>query len=139
VADEFYREFEHTGDIGIEVEAPTRALLFARALTAVARIMVEPDAVNVREHRTLEVRADDDTDLMHDLLASAINLLLADGFIWRDAEVEEREGGLLATLSGEQYDPGRHALRTELKAVTYHQLSVVEEGPRWRARVIFDV
>ena len=39
----------------------------------------------------------------------------------------------------ETYDPGRHPLRTELKAVTYHQLEAVRDGDGWRGRVIFDV
>lgn len=137
--DGLYREFEHTGDIGIEVEAATRAELFARAVTAVARIMVEPGALNSTERRTIEVRADGDADLLHDLLAAALNLFLADGFIWSDAEVAEHDGALSATLAGEPYDAKRHELRTELKAVTYHELRVVNEDGRWHARVIFDV
>ena len=137
--DDLYREFEHTGDIGIEVEAATRADLFARAVTAVARIMVDPAGVRPLERRTAEVAGSDDTELLHDLLAAALNLFLADGFIWRDAEVAEHDGALTATLAGEPYDAKRHELRTELKAVTYHQLRVVNEGGRWHARVIFDV
>jgi SHS2 domain-containing protein len=39
----------------------------------------------------------------------------------------------------EPYDAARHPLRTELKAVTWHQLSASESGGRWKARVIFDV
>ena len=39
----------------------------------------------------------------------------------------------------EPYDPERHPLRTELKAVTYHQLEVARDGDEWTGRVIFDV
>ncbi len=135
-----YREFEHTGDLGIEVEAPTRATLFTRAATALARIMVEPEGVNTIEERTLEVAADSDDDLMHDLLADALNLFLADGFIWRDVSIVERgPTTLIATFAGEPYDPHRHRLLTEIKAVTYHELKVERIGANWRARIVFDV
>ena len=32
---------------------------------------------------------------------------------------------LAATVSGEPYDPDRHTIYTEIKAITYHQLLVV--------------
>lgn len=44
-----------------------------------------------------------------------------------------------ARLIGEKLDYDRHEFETEIKAVTYHQLSVTCENGRWRARVIFDV
>jgi SHS2 domain-containing protein len=39
----------------------------------------------------------------------------------------------------EPYEAARHPLRTELKAVTWHQLRVTRENDAWTARVIFDV
>jgi protein archease len=134
-----YREFEHTGDLGIEVEASTRALLFARAAMALARIMVEPDAVRSTDRRTIEVSADTDDDLMHDLLAAALNLFLADGFIWHDVSVIKRGQTLVASFSGEPFDSHRHRLITEIKAVTYHQLKVERAAGKWRARIVFDI
>ncbi len=137
--EELFREFEHTGDIGIELSAASRIALFAHAVTALARLMVEPDAIRASERREIVVNADGDDDLMHDLLAAALNVFLADGFIWRDAEVDERDHQLAARLLGEQFDGKRHRLLTEIKAVTYHQLAVEHAGDRWRARIIFDV
>jgi SHS2 domain-containing protein len=140
VADDLYREFEHTGDMGIEVEGATRGELFARALAAMGRIMVEPDGVRAAERKRIEVRGDDDVERMHDLLAEALNAFLADGFIWRDATVAEApDGALIAELAGEPYMPRRHQLVTEVKAVTYHALSVGRADGRWRARIVFDV
>ena len=137
--DEFFREFEHTGDIGIEVVAPSRAELFARPVIAMGRIMVTPDAIEPREHRALEIAAASDDDLMHDALSAALSLFLGDGFIWRDTSAEERGGGLLVKLTGEPFDRNRHQLLTELKAVTYHQLKVAGSDGIWTARIIFDV
>jgi protein archease len=135
-----FREFDHTGDLGIEVRASTRAQLFGRAVTALARLMVERGGVAPVERREIEVRGGGDADLMHDLLAAALNLFLADEFIWCDTMVGERDGGLVATLAGEPFDPQRHRLITEIKAVTYHQLTVEHApGGDWRAIVIFDI
>ena len=98
-----YRELEHTGDIGIEINAG------------------------------------DDIELMHDLLTELLQLFAADGFIWRDATLQQRDGGLRVVVKGETFDPRRHSSRGEIKGVTYHQMSVEDLGNEWRARIIFDV
>jgi len=134
-----YRELEHTGDLGIEVAAPTRSELFRRAALALAALLVEPSNVECAEPRTVEISAGDDIDLMHDLLTELLQLFAADGFIWRDAAVEAGGRTLHVILQGESFDPSRHTSRDEIKAVTYHQLTVENVSNEWRARIIFDV
>ena len=47
---------------------------------------------------------------------------------------------LVATVRGEPIDPKRHALRADVKAVTYHQFEVVQtETGGWKARVVVDI
>ncbi|MFZ0890552.1 MAG: archease [Candidatus Binataceae bacterium] len=137
--DDFFREFEHTGDAGIEVEGSSRTELFAHAIVAMARIMVDREGIRALERREIEARADNDGDRMHDLLAAALNAFLIDGFIWCDATVAERDGTLVATLTGERFDSHRHQFLTELKAVTYHRLAVEQLPGRWLATIVFDV
>ncbi len=136
---ELFREFEHTGDLGIELEAATREELFARALLALARLMVEPQGIRPRAEHRIELPPGSDADLMHDLLSAALTLFLADGVIWSEASVSHHDGNLIATLRGEPFDARRHTLVRELKAVTYHRLLVERAADRWRARIIFDV
>ncbi|HUA33871.1 MAG TPA: archease [Candidatus Binataceae bacterium] len=137
--DDLFREFEHTGDLGIELDAPTRQELFARALIALSHLMVEQNEVRVRAERSFIVAITDDAEMLHDTLSRALTIFLADGFIWNDAAVIDNNGELTVTLKGESFDPKRHQLVTELKAVTYHQLAVEHQGDRWRARIVFDV
>jgi SHS2 domain-containing protein len=134
-----YRELEHTGDLGIEITAPVRSELFRRATLALAALLVDPSNVASSEPRTIEITASDDIELMHDLLTELLQLFAADGFIWRDAIVEERDGGLHVVVQGESFDPKRHSPHSEIKAVTYHQMTVERVANEWRARIIFDV
>ncbi len=136
---DLFREFEHTGDIGIEVEAPDRTGLFARAALALGRLMVAPDGIAPNESRTVETSAGNDDDLMHDVLSAVLNVFLADGFIWCETHAAEIPGGIALTLRGERFDPQRHQFLTEIKAVTYHELKVERTDAGWRARIIFDV
>jgi len=139
MADRFqYRELEHTGDLAIEVTAPSRAELFAGALVAMARLMVAGDGIEPRARREIAITADTDVDRLHDLLADALNLFLIDGFIWSAADVSEPNSSVTATLTGEKFDSKRHELIEEIKAVTYHCLAVEQTGDAWRATIIFD-
>jgi SHS2 domain-containing protein len=137
---EFFREIEHTGDAGVEIEAASRAELFARAALAMARLMVDEEGIEIAEYREVEARGADDADKMHDLLTAALNLFLIDGFIWREASAVDRGDLVVLRLGGERYDRRRHKLLGEIKAVTYHQLSVTRSTDGlWRARIIFDI
>jgi SHS2 domain-containing protein len=135
----WFREFEHTGDVGIELNAPTRCELFRRACIGLASLLVDKAGVEAVAQRKVEVSAATDADLMHDLLTELLCLFTVEGFIWRDASVKEADRSLQVTLNGERFDPNRHSFRGEIKAVTYHQLIVASSANGWRARVIFDV
>jgi SHS2 domain-containing protein len=136
---QLYREVEHTGDFGIEVTAPTRPELFRRSALALGTLLVEQSSVDSGSCRAFEISASDDVDLMHDLLTELLQLFAADGFIWREATVEEQGRTLYVALKGESFDASRHRPLTEIKAVTYHQMVVEKAAGQWRTRIIFDI
>lgn len=134
-----FHEFEHTGDIGIEVKAPTRIELFQRTALALASLLVEDGRIAPAKQREVMVRAKTDTDLMHDMLSALLCLFALEGFIWCDASVSEVPNGLRVTVRGEDFDAYRHALRGEIKAVRYHELAITSSPEGWNARVILNV
>jgi SHS2 domain-containing protein len=134
-----FREFEHTADLGIEIVAPTRIELYRRAALVMASLLVEIQNVKLAEARTLEITSPSDADLMHDLLSELLQLFAADGFIWREVTVAGEGRTLSLRLWGETFDPLRHPPRGEIKAVTYHQLTVENTMNEWHSRIIFDI
>lgn len=140
MAEPFFREIEHTADLGIEVEADSPAELFSCAGRALFSLMVNTQQVQMREERRLSIQADGWEDLFHDWLARLLREFLQDGFIAATVTIEEIDSTHLhACLTGEKLDYDRHEFETEIKAVTYHQLAVTCDHECWRARVIFDV
>ncbi|RMI19918.1 MAG: hypothetical protein D6681_02630, partial [Calditrichaeota bacterium] len=51
----------------------------------------------------------------------------------------ENRWELTAEVSGETLDPERHYIYFDIKAITYHQLSIQEENGCYRTRIIFDI
>ena len=46
---------------------------------------------------------------------------------------------LEADVSGEIFDPARHTIFTEIKAVTFHDLQLERDESGWKAQIIFDL
>jgi SHS2 domain-containing protein len=140
MAEPFFREIEHTADLGIEVEAETPADLFRCAGLALFSLMVNVENVQPQEERSVAVQAEGWEELFHDWLSRLLREFLQDGFIAVKVKIEDIDPTHInAHLTGEKLDYDRHEFETEIKAVTYHQLAVSQEHERWRARVIFDV
>jgi len=140
MAEPFFREIEHTADVGIAVEADTAADLFCCAGRALFSLMVNVERVQPHEERFVSIQAENWEELFHDWLSHLLREFLQDGFIAAKMTIEAiDETRLSARVAGEKLDYDRHEFETEIKAVTYHQLTVTKEYGRWRARVIFDV
>jgi len=134
------REIAHTADVGFEVEAPTMAALFERAALGLSAAIAELDGVRARERRPVEVRAEERTALLHDFLHAILLLAQVDGFLISAVEVQQvDERSVRAVVLGEPMDPGRHCLHGEVKAVTWHGLTVAPADAGWQARVLLDV
>jgi len=136
----FAREVEHTADLGLEIEAPTLALLFERAGLAMLGLVADLERVEPRTRRALRVEGEGREELLRDWLQTLVVALGVDGFLACELDVQELSDHAVGGVArGEPFDPSRHELRTEIKGATYHQLAVRETATGWWARVIFDV
>ena len=138
-----YHPLEHTADLGIEATAATLEELFAECLRAQTDSLTRLDRVEEKESRELKLASPELPDLLVDFLSESIYLYETEGLVLASASlvVAETEDGwsLSGRVSGERFELSRHGLKTLLKAVTYHQLSVRRDRNGWIARVIFDI
>jgi SHS2 domain-containing protein len=97
---------------------------------------------SVARSETREVRITGDG--LEELLVAWLNELLYvysvekmvfSGF----SEADLGENTFSALVAGERFDPVRHSADMEIKAATYHDLSVRRDRGGWKARIIFDV
>ena len=135
-----YEHFEHTADLGLRVRAPDANALFAEAATALFAAIV--DGIDtVRPDRAVEVHVEGaELDyLLFDWLRELLYRFDADHLVFSQFDVSVGDAGLAATAWGEPLDPARHVLSHEVKAITYHELRVEQEGSDWLAEVIVDI
>ncbi len=131
--------FEHPADVGLAARADDLAGLFEALGEGLAR-QICPGGVRADKSIPVRVEADDLESLAVEFLAGLVRLFELERFLVGSVHVVKiADGQVVAAAAGEAYDPARHQLGAEIKAVTYHQVRVAREDGGWTARVILDV
>lgn len=135
-----FETFDHTADLGLRITAPDLNALFAEAGKGLFSLIVE-DLATIREISESEfhISGTDREYLLFDWLRELLFRFDGEQQLFRRFEVEVHPDGLSAKGWGEQLEPSRHLLSHEVKAITYHGLSVQQLGGEWVAEVIVDI
>ncbi|NUN49320.1 MAG: archease [Candidatus Brocadiae bacterium] len=132
--------FDHTGDIGVDLSAPTASGLFSLAGLALFEAIADTSGVRPMVVRKLQIAADSQEELLNRFLSALLVIFDDERLLLPHVAIHEMDGrSLRATAAGERFDPELHEGRTELKAVTWHALHVSRQNGLWTARVVFDV
>jgi SHS2 domain-containing protein len=132
--------FDHTADLGLRIHAPDLNALFADGGQALLSVIVsDSNTVEPRDRLTVRVAGTDLEYLFVDWLDELLFLFESKRFLASEFETQLDDTGISATVRGEPCDPARHALAHEVKAVTYHGLTVEQSADGWRAEVILDI
>jgi len=135
-----YNLIDHTADFGIHVYGSDSKELFANAAWAVFDLITEMDQLTGLDSCDIEVSGDDWPDLMVNWLREVLYLWNGKELLVKKARILSlSETELTATLECDPFNPDRHVIKTEIKAVTYHQIQVNSSPSGWESRIIFDV
>jgi SHS2 domain-containing protein len=135
-----YQIIDHTADLGIIVRGPDVKGLFINAALAMTDLMVKGHFGGKRTLKEISVTAEDLSDLIVRWLGEILYLFAAEKLAVDTVAINALSPTQLeATIAMASFAPGRHRVLREIKAVTYHQISVGRANDEWEARVIFDV
>lgn len=135
-----YSSFEHTADVGLDVSAESREALFSEAARGLLSILVDnPESVRPAQEVTLSVSGTELDYLLFDWLAELLFRFETGRLLCCEFDVRFHDAGITVLARGETFQADRHRLAHEVKAITYHQLSVQETAEGWQARFIVDI
>lgn len=139
-----FETFEHTADVGLRVHADSLNELFAEAAVGFTSLIVsDVDAIELSMQRSLELQSTDREYLYFDWLSELLYLFESTAWLTVKADVEITDNSLKAVLHGGTFDEQRGRPSYEVKAITYHGLSVTSkrdgDKERWTAEVIVDI
>jgi SHS2 domain-containing protein len=131
---------DHTADAGILLQAPDLKELFARAAWGMFSLITDVNAIRLADVDRIRVEASDRPALMVKWLSEVNYRHVTDYRLFGKFDILEiNEERLLAEVRGERFDPARHKIFTEIKAVTFHGLRLERANDAWKAQIIFDL
>jgi SHS2 domain-containing protein len=135
-----FRILEHPSDLGIEATGSTVGEAFEQAALGLMAVIAEPETIEAVDERIVELDAQDTESLLVRWLSDILYLYDGEDYLVKEAKIDSISAtDLRAHVLGEKYQPKKHMLKLDVKAVTYHQLSIDTKDGRTTVRVFLDI
>ena len=137
-------ENEATADVAIEAFNIDLSEVFRDSGAALIKTMIEnPEAICLRIGRNVFLNNNQLDLLLYNFLEQLIYYKDTEQLLLLTIQLTTRQTGsewnLVASLAGEKIDDSRHQQRVDVKAVTFHQLSLKKENDVWKAHFVLDI
>lgn len=132
-----YKLIDHTADIGIKVNAKTLEDLFIDSAKGMFEIIGHSNT-GVDQKVEITLKSDVLEDLLHDWLSELLYIYETDNIAFSKFKFRSfNETFLKVTAHGEAVEPEN--AKTEIKAVTYHNLKIKKSKSGYSVEIIFDI
>jgi len=137
--DEGWKLLDHTADIRMEVRGSSLEELFLNASRGLTSLLTPESRDLPDTELELSLEADDIEELLVEWLRELLFRHQTRGFILVSADIKELSNTKLkAKLAGRKRGPGEEP-EIEVKAVTYHGLSVRKNHTGYVVTIVFDI
>ena len=126
-----YKLLDHATDAFIEVTASDLEEAFLTAANAVIETTLDREKVEEKEEMVIKVRGKELCYLLFDWLEAVIYQLITEGFAIKRIELDLKKNDvyeITAITHGEPIDLKKHNFKVEIKAPTFHEMSISEDG-----------
>jgi len=128
---------EHEADMGLEIYGSNLAELFMHAGAALFSLITDPETIAARFTRQITMENEEGALVV--FLNELLYLWDTERFIPGTFSVLEKAGRLNIVMTGEAFDPGKHPVYKEIKAVTYHKFAIKQENNLLKATIFLDI
>ncbi len=137
-----YQFFDVTADVGYKAYGHTLAEAFENAALAMFEVITDTDSIGNGIKRKIKVESEDEYALLYDWLSEFLFIMDSEFLVFSSFNVRiDRKGEgyvLHGTAWGEEFNPKRHEIRNEVKAVTYHRMDI-KKNEFYSVQVILDI
>jgi len=134
-----YEVIDHTADIGITAYGSDLNSLFSNAAVGMLSLMIETDTLLHDIAREISLAAEDSETLLVEWLNELLYIIYTEHQVLYKFDIVVDKGRLTAKCAGQRLEPESHRFIREIKAATYHDLEIVNQGGEYSARIIFDI
>lgn len=132
---------DHVTDAFIEVIASDLDEAFIIAANSVVEITLDRDKVKEKEQKVINVKGKDLRYLLLNWLEAIIFQLITEGFAIKRIQLDLQKNDeckIFAKVYGEPLDLKKHNFKVEIKAPTFHEMSI-SEGKEIKMKFLLDL
>ena len=136
-----FEYFDVTADIGFYAYGNNLNEAFENAGLAIFNIISDTYNIKAEIEKTFEITSEDEVSLLYDYLEELLFLHEIDFMLFSYFKVEIKKDSkyyLRANIKGESIDWNKHKRKSEIKAITYHLMSV-DVSDKVKLQVIVDL
>ncbi len=139
-----YEFLEHISDVQVRSWGPNLKEAFSQAALGLFDTITEIKNVEMKLSKSIKITSEDKESLLFDFLTELLYLFDTEDLVFSYIEVlkikkETGNFSLEASLKGDIYDPEKHSIGTEVKAITYSYMKIEELQEKVVIEVIFDI
>ena len=132
-----YVFFEHTADIGIKAFGKTPQEVFVNAAHGMFSVIADTRRIKPKEEIEITQEASDYAELLRQWLQELLYQFSVTGIVFSRFSIKNLSSTNIKAAAFGDNAPDK--IKTEIKAVTYHQLEFKKIKNGYEAKVIFDV
>jgi SHS2 domain-containing protein len=135
-----YKILEHPADLGIEAYGKNLKQAFEQSAIALMSIILDSSNIENAESRSVVIFGSDYEQLLVKWLNEILYLYDGEDFVPGMFKIKKLTlNKVEAVVSGEKFDISKHPTRMDVKAITYHQISVSENESGATVQVFLDI
>lgn len=127
-----------TADMAFSAFGKTKDEMFENSAKALMSIMFDEKTKKIVKKK-IKVKADDEVALLHDFLSELLFLFDTEHIIFNGFSVKIKDNKLEAEVTGEKFNKEKHKFIIDVKAITYHKMSIEKKNGIFKCTVIVDV
>lgn len=142
----FYEFHDHTADIQVHAVGDTLEQAIREVVLAMMNVMTSSETIRSEVSRETILSSPDLEILIVNYLSEYLYYFDAERLLFTDVTIspiqfdEKTEEYTITSVSyGENFDPQRHEMKTEIKAITYSFLEVTQKKEKSEIWIVFDL
>lgn len=135
-----WKIIEHPADVGIEATGKSLQEAFENAAYGLFSLIADRKESSIEGQKIISISALDTENLLVRWLSELLYLFDAEKLLPVKIQCNEFTPiSLKAAVDVEKFNPALHTVKYDVKAVTYHQLSVTQDGDEAIVRFVVDI
>lgn len=138
-----FKYFDTTADIGIEVITRDLTEAFKNSALATLNLITDIEKIQPKITKSINIESEDEYGLLYDWITELLIYLDSENFMASQYNINitasEESYILHGEILGDTYNTNIYNYKTEVKAITYHEMNIEKQDEQIMIKFIVDL